>query len=55
MKHLPELVAAYAAMSPYAQELLRDFAKELGNRLPARTPAMKPRKSPPGRTPSSSV
>jgi hypothetical protein len=35
MKHVPELVAAYAAMSPWARELLMDVAKDYAEKFPA--------------------
>lgn len=35
MLHLPELIMAYSAMSPWARELLRDVAKDYVTRFPA--------------------
>lgn len=35
MKHVPELIAAYAAMSPWARSLLLDVAKDYAIKFPA--------------------
>lgn len=34
MTHLPELIAAYAAMNPWARKLLRDLAKDYWKLFP---------------------
>ena len=34
MTHLPEVIASYAAMSPWARELLRDIAADYAVRWP---------------------
>lgn len=35
MKHLPELIAAYSAMSPWARSLLLDVANDYAVKFPA--------------------
>lgn len=51
MDHLHELITSYAAMSPYAKALLRNFAKGLSERMPdvERVAARKTRKPSPPR------
>lgn len=55
MDRLPELIAAYAAMSPRTRELLRDFAKGLSERMPdaERAVIRKARKPSPSRSTTS--
>lgn len=52
MDRLNELIAAYSAMSPSTRGLLRDFAKELSERMPEveRAAVRKARKRAPPRS-----
>lgn len=35
MEHVPQLIEDYAALNPYARELIRDLARSFRDRFPA--------------------